>query len=536
MAHAEIAGAGDQGHRAVLLEADIGELGAGRRGGLEIGRDAEPAQPARGLAPPAASGEARGVGARHRPVHDRLEVARIVGQPDRGLERHLVGPDQVAPAQLDPVDAGLGRRLVDQQFEEIFRFRPPGAAIGAGRDGVGEHAFGAVGEQRGLVDADDVAADHHGHRPRPHRGQIGPHVAERVDLEREEIAVLVERERELDRHRPPLVVGEKALRAVGAPLDRAAQPARRVERADRLGIGRALHAEGAADIVADHPDPVRRHAEDRARQRRPVAGHPLAADMEGEFLRRRVVLRERRARLHRVDHHAGVVEADAGDVVRPGERRLDRRLVAHVEVEEDVPGTALPELGRVVGERPLDGRRGRERRDLEADGLRRVARLARGLGDHHGHRIADMAHPSDRERRARRHAGRRSVAVLHRHRAGDVADPVGFEVGPGIDREHAGGGAGGGDIEDRDLAVARRGAQEDRMGLAGRVDIVGVASAARKQARVLAARDRLADPEFERAVVGHRGGYSAAAPSLRRDDASIRATRSSVSWTSPKWR
>ena len=248
------------------------------------------------LARPAAFGEARDIGARHRPVQDRLEVARIVGQPDRGLERHLVGPDQVAPAQLDPVDAGLRRRLVDQQLEEVLRLRPPGAAIGAGRDGVGEHAFGAVGEQRGLVDADDVAADHHGHRPRPHGGEIRPHVAERIDLEREEIAVFVEREREVDRHRPPLVVGEEALRAVGAPLDRAAQPARRVHRADRLGIGRALHAERAADIVADHPDLVRRHAEDRARQRRPVAGHALAADMEGELFRpRRRTARARRA-------------------------------------------------------------------------------------------------------------------------------------------------------------------------------------------------------------------------------------------------
>ena len=281
--------------------------------------------------------------------------------------------------------------------------------------------------------------------------------------------------------------------------------------------------------------------------------------MEGELFRLRVVLRERRARLHRVDHHAGVVEPDAGYVVGAGERRLDRLLVAHVEVEEDIAGGGVPELRGVGLERPFDGRGGGQKRDLERDGLRRVARLGEGLGDHHRHRIADMAHPPDRERRARRHVGRRSVAVLHRHRAGDLADAVGFEVGAGIDREHAGRAGYGGGVERGDLAMPRGRAQEHGIGLARRVVVVGVAPAAGEQARVLGSRDRLADPEFEHAVVGHRnpfvvmwgraalgppggcrlaGGarYSAAASSLRRVEASSRAISSSVSCTSPKWR
>ena len=73
-------------------------------------------------------------------VHHLLELADVVGLAHRVLVRHLLGPDEVAPAQRDAVDAGLARRLVHQPLDDVDRLGPAGAAVGAGGRGVGEHA------------------------------------------------------------------------------------------------------------------------------------------------------------------------------------------------------------------------------------------------------------------------------------------------------------------------------------------------------------------------------------------------------------
>ena len=74
--------------------------------------------------------EASVVGKRDRLVEDRLELAGVVGRADRGLVRHGRGPDQVAPAQLDRIDAGDARGLVDELLEHIVGLGASGPAIG----------------------------------------------------------------------------------------------------------------------------------------------------------------------------------------------------------------------------------------------------------------------------------------------------------------------------------------------------------------------------------------------------------------------
>src|SRR3974390_2176811 len=53
------------------------------------------------------------VGERKRLVEDRLEIAAVVGGADCCLVWHGRLFDQIAPPQLDRVDAGDARRLVD---------------------------------------------------------------------------------------------------------------------------------------------------------------------------------------------------------------------------------------------------------------------------------------------------------------------------------------------------------------------------------------------------------------------------------------
>ena len=66
------------------------------------------------------------------------EVAAVVGVDQRGLVRHRVGRNGVAPAQLGRVDAELARGEIDHGLDHVGGFRPSGAAIVAGEHGVGE--------------------------------------------------------------------------------------------------------------------------------------------------------------------------------------------------------------------------------------------------------------------------------------------------------------------------------------------------------------------------------------------------------------
>ena len=50
---------------------------------------------------------------------------------------------QIAAAQLQRLDAEPARGQFDQAFQDVIRFRPPGAAIDAHRRGVGEDRLGA---------------------------------------------------------------------------------------------------------------------------------------------------------------------------------------------------------------------------------------------------------------------------------------------------------------------------------------------------------------------------------------------------------
>ena len=87
------------------------------------------------------------------------------------------GLDVVAPAQLDPVDPHLGRGGVDQPLHVVVALRPPGAAIGADRGRVGEHAVRGHLDQRRRVDADHVLGRVAGRRDGGGVAQIGAEVA-----------------------------------------------------------------------------------------------------------------------------------------------------------------------------------------------------------------------------------------------------------------------------------------------------------------------------------------------------------------------
>ena len=169
--------AGDQPHRAVILEHDLAEFDAGRRGDFEIGADRDAAQLAALAAFLLALGKIGVVGNLQRLVEHALEIAAVIGDAGGRRERHLRRLDEVALAQGQPVDAHLVGGAIDQAFHEIVGLGASGAAIGAHQRGVGQHGLDVDAHQRRAIDAGEILADVERQRARRDAGDVGAEIA-----------------------------------------------------------------------------------------------------------------------------------------------------------------------------------------------------------------------------------------------------------------------------------------------------------------------------------------------------------------------
>ena len=167
-----------------------------------------------------ALGEARDVGELQRHVHALLELARVVGEGERGLERHRLRRDVVLPAQLRRIDLQLLGGDVDHALDHVGRLGPAVAAVGAARLGVGEHRRRLHIHRGRAVDAGERAEI--AGVGLEARLQIGAGVDDRADAEGEESAVLVERKLGVGDVVARLRVGQERLRARAHPFHRAA--------------------------------------------------------------------------------------------------------------------------------------------------------------------------------------------------------------------------------------------------------------------------------------------------------------------------
>ena len=132
--------------------------------------------------------------------------------------------------------------------------------------------------------------------------------------------------------------------------------------------------------------------------------------------------------------------------------------------------------------------------DVDHDCLRRVFRLRQRLRNHAGNRIADVTHAIRRQRIAPRFLQWRPVAIIQAHKTFERT--VVFQIGAGIDREHAGHPRSRLGIDAADDAVRIAAANHDAIGLPGKTDIIGVASVAAHQHGVFEPRHGLSDGEF----------------------------------------
>ena len=186
------------------------------------------------------------------------------------------------------------------------------------------------------------------------------------------------------------------------PLDRpAAEPLRGEQDEHVVGVAEDLRAERAADVRADAPDLVLRHAHHECREEQSLDVRRLARHPDRVLVGAGVVPADVAPGLHRVrdeplvdepllDHDLGRVDRGGGAV-----------LVAHGPLEDDVVRRVLVELrrarlGRLLG---VDDRG--QRLPVDDDRLDGVRGLLGRLRDDRGHALAVPLDAVGRERARR---------------------------------------------------------------------------------------------------------------------------------------
>ena len=158
------------------------------------------------------------------------EVVDLAGRRRVGQRLRL---DQVLAAQRVGRHADFARGVIDRALDQIGRLGATGAAIGIDRHGVG------IGRAQPHIGGRNVVgAGRHAHAEPGDvgrvAGQIGAHVGDDVELEREELALVVERELRGRDIVAAVAVAEEVLGAVAHPFHRLARASRRRPRPARI--------------------------------------------------------------------------------------------------------------------------------------------------------------------------------------------------------------------------------------------------------------------------------------------------------------
>ena len=264
------------GALALLGDAGMDEHGAGRiepQGGAVLRGDARAADAVergrrvghldeRGQADAAvdaARAQPRLLGAQAGVIHhpqDLVErgVVRELLEPDAGGAGRRIGVvgDEIAPPDLDRVDADLRRGEIDQTLGDRGRDRVADGAVlahdvlvlenDAGAGAIVRAGVGPAGEIDDLVRLDAAGA---------RIDRIGADAGQVVDRESGDGAVALDADPRLDPMVARVDVGDEALQPVGDEFDRPPEQLRQRRRRHLVGVDVHLDAERAADVLGD---------------------------------------------------------------------------------------------------------------------------------------------------------------------------------------------------------------------------------------------------------------------------------------------
>ena len=412
-------------------------------------------------------------------VESRLVVAAVVRDARRYVLVLLERLDQVPSAHLHRVQARLRGDQVHQPLDQRRRLGPSGPAIGVHRRRVREHPVHVPVYRRDVVRARIHQAVKDRRNPRSRRRQVRAQSGVHRRPQAQDLPVLRRRHLDLFHVVTPvdrrLVVLASRLR----PLDGNAQ-LHRAERRDRLvGIVRNLAPEPAADLRRDNPHLVLADSRDH-RGQEPRDVRVLRRPPQRQIARCRHVLRDGRARLHRVRDQPLKVDRVLDDHVRLLERLVDLSARDY-PVKRLVPRRVVVNLRRAVLRGRLRVDRRVERLVVNVDVFQRVLRLVAALRHHHRDGVAHVPHLVLRNRRMVRHD---QVGVRYVPRARNRVQ-VPLDVRAGVDREYARLARRRARVDARDVRMGVRTPKNRRVRHARQFDVVRIRGAARYEPGVL---------------------------------------------------
>ncbi len=394
------------------------------------------------------------------------------GQQVAAADGHRVDAQTAAGEVHQALGHGGGDRVADgavlRHHRLVLEHHPGvGAVIGA--------AIRAADQVHHLVGLDRRGAG---------IGGVGADAGEVASLDGGDLAIGGDGHAGVDDVVAGVDVGDEALQAVGDEADGAAQGEAGGGGGHFVAVDVDLDAEGPADIAADHADlrllEPQMAGEDALHHVRRLGPH-----VDGEAL----------LTLVPVGHGGAGLEGDAGVAAEDEAGLHDMRRNRHRRVHR--PGVQMALPGQIVAEFRMD-RRGRQRgfdvHDggegvvVDGDVLGRVLRLAAGSGHDHGDRFALPAHPAH----GQRVLGRGFQAAEMGENAGPGLAQCGHG-GPVIDGQHAGQGAGWGEVDAAYLGMGVGRAQEGGVHHAGELHVADVFAAALGEAAQVRARQGAAD-------------------------------------------
>ena len=198
------------------------------------------------------------------------------------------------------------------------------------------------------------------------------------------------------------------------------------------------------------------------------------------------------ARFHRVHDDAVVDHLQRDDMGCGGEGGGGFRLVPDAEVEGAVGRGLGVDLGPAGVEREGDG----AFVHVEGDQVGGIAGGVDAVGDDQGDGLAHEAHAAIGEDGARRGGAPAAVTVGDAGEAHADIDARRAQVLRGEDEMHAGGGAGGGDVQQGDVGMRAVRAEEPRPQRIFRRDIIDIAALPREEAMIFDAMGGLRLAEF----------------------------------------
>ena len=205
----------------------------------------------RGLPP---LGKAGVVCQHQRLVKQAHKVAAVINRPQRCGVGHVLPADKVFAPQLKAVHAGLHSGRFHQPLEHKAGLGPPGAAVGVGGHGVGEHGVHLGKNGRDFVGARHHGRVHRGGHSRPHGGDISAQGGMREHAQAQDVALCVQRHLGVGAVVAGLVVADKGLAAGGHPFERLPQLQAGPGQDGFFRVELAFGAKAAAHVGGNHAD------------------------------------------------------------------------------------------------------------------------------------------------------------------------------------------------------------------------------------------------------------------------------------------